>query len=560
MLLLLFFYYLAVSLVNGSLQQLVQMEIDTTTSLLQLYHQKKQLLQQTRNLPAKPEPSRASSELENALIHRWTSAVDPSIVDVQLLSMAISTGSARRRRKLTEVRHFNLLVFVSVDGSIKGINPYTGETMVTHETHHSHPVVAMQVQDDKIPVVVLRRSNGDLQVLSIEIWKDKEFIVGEIGPRPKTKRVKQCIRKDPMDIRFIPRRYQGSVSILRPWYHQDQQITYEPSRKGYHIHLETDMIIKDHDATVGLVPHLLVHVVRRRKYIFLGDETGQLRIFSTYNSTCIRSYQFSHPIRALAQVTTSVIGFTAGHAVGLLNSNSFTLASECSGGISPIVSLATDALRGGIFYAGTERGDVLVFSIFKSSQHRRQSYLSSYCTIRHRMSSHQAPVRDFLNNASNHAFVAPSKGYVVFSSINSRLVMYNASELLNGRLPYLAELVPFVQKGETLKLMASQKASEEAVIMHKYRLASGEVFVSTYESLYTYEQHIFDVSWIRGPIMIVGLMVVFGWRTIKGSSKSSDPDLSQFVDKFNRWDKSRGGTGLPRGTMEQILNKNGIKQ
>ena len=546
----LLFIVLFLTTCNSLLGDIVKIQVDITTKLLQLYHQKKQLLQHVRDVIQVPQPSRSKAmALENVLIQRWTTGVDSSTLDVKLLSMAISTGSARRKRKLTEIHHFNLLIFVSVDGSIKGINPYSGETMVTHETSHPYPVVSMQVQDDKIPVIVLRRSNGDLQVLSVEIWKDKEFIIGEMGPRPKTKRVKQCIRKDPQNIRFIPRRYQGSVSsILRPWYRQDQEITYEAPRKGYHIHIETDMIIKDNNATVDVIPRLLVHVVRRHKYIFLGDETGKLRIFNTHNSTCIRSYQFSHPIRALAQVTKSVIGFTAGHDVRLLNSNTFTLTSQCYGGISPIVSLATDALRGGIFYAGTERGDVLVFSIFMKP---RQSYLSGYCTIRHRMSSRQNALVDI----NNHAFVAPFKGYVVFSSINSRLVMYNASELLNGRLPYLAELDPNPKADETLELMASRKSSEGAVIMHKYRVASGEVFVSTYECLYTYEQHIFDVSWIRGPIMIVGLMVVFGWRTIKGLNPTHDqqPDLSKFVDEFNTWDRSRGGTGLPKETMQQIM-------
>ncbi|KAJ1450472.1 hypothetical protein M885DRAFT_532354 [Pelagophyceae sp. CCMP2097] len=256
--------------------------------------------------------------------------------------------------------------------------------------------------------------------------------------------------------------------------------------------------IADHDVTAAG----LFSWRNAGKVLALGDAQGHLRLFYR-NGTLQRGARVSQRAVSLILRAGSAFAIADGPAVIFVSASKLTLLrTSCKGPAADVTAMAYDALAASMLYVGYANGDVVSFNTRAKSADTSSN--APACSLAQKLpgAAHSGPVD-----------LAAVRGFLISSS-QSALAIHNATtkglRLVATKQFKVADQTPLSKTHFTASFSHGMHMSE---VLLARQFSSGAVRV--YESLLLYEPPTSDVAWLRVPILIVGLAVVFGFQLLR---------------------------------------------
>ena len=279
----------------------------------------------------------------------------------------------------------------------------------------------------------------------------------------------------------------------------------------------------------------------RLKYVLLGHSNGLLEIYLR-NGTLAYSFPIVHsaPIRAMEKSASSV-AVAQGRQVSFYNpGRQEMLKYSCHGGVGNIISLAYDKIMTHILYAGSDNGAIYAFNT------RSRGKTSQACALIHQI----------LSNSTSRLLT--SKGYLLAFGGNE-LNLFNVSSIMGVVTPRLIATQMFgASQNDTEGFAALSDVGSRSPLESAFVVGSGAsqectgnndvcptLRVGVFSTLLRWEPpgNGTDIGWIRMPLMIIGILCVFGYQML-GNRRVGRGGMME----------SMRGAGLNPGEMEELKN------
>lgn len=280
-------------------------------------------------------------------------------------------------------------------------------------------------------------------------------------------------------------------------------------------------------------------------------------------------------IRAFVQVSPNILAFAYGSRVEFLHLQTRSLLDThqygCRSSSSSIITtLEIDAMSPGIMYATTSNGEVLAFRVLNrigSTLASNSAFSTAFCQlITRRVLPGTTHPTIQVNATMRHQALATMKGYITVQSQDRQLAMYNVTELRARGMQLVGQSnmtdTEDEQPMESRPTSVLYPSSREMEIPYLVRITAcpttREFQVDIYECLVKYQKREpYDLSWIQGPFMAFGTMMIISWQFIKNSRQQqqlsggkaggiSTNEFQNLMEGFHTWDRQQGGTGLSR--------------
>jgi hypothetical protein len=259
-----------------------------------------------------------------------------------------------------------------------------------------------------------------------------------------------------------------------------------------------------YQSELARVAHLQLFTWRGSgKFVAAADDLGSVRIYAR-NGTKQGEVAVATdaPITALKR-SGSAFAVADGAVVRFVSSSRWRLSpAVCRGPPATVSDVAFDALNPGVLHVAYETGELLAFN----TRARQGDGGAPACRLTTKLPSspHVAPPK-----------LATTKGFLVSSSAHF-LAIHNTTVPGPGgyRLVAAQRLANESGAAPPHKFAASFVAGMSMQeILFAYDDGAGAVRVL--ESLLRYDPPDRDISWMRMPILFVGLIVVFGFQILR---------------------------------------------
>lgn len=298
-----------------------------------------------------------------------------------------------------------------------------------------------------------------------------------------------------------------------------------------------------------------------RRMIAVGDGTGGLFAVSV-NGTLVRNATVRQGYARDIKKQGNSLAVCEELGVGFLSLNRFSFtASFCKGGVSPAESIAVDTLSPGNIYVGFSSGEVVLYNSKAKSPTSKTAVMCSKVQKLNTATMDPAPF-------SVHSI----RGYVIVatmgaSSRDDSVLIFNSSNIREMGVRFIAKVSPS-HAGTSKCGLASAPLSvsvapgstklPEILVLATSSSKCGGV-VTLYEALLTYEPPLSDMSWVRMPMLLGGLVMVFGWQFFKNKSPgrgrggSEEADIASMMASMG----GNGGGGMAGSSLGRGFDSGG---
>ena len=363
----------------------------------------------------------------------------------------------------------------------------------------------------------------------------------------------------------------------------------EPSKDGIWIKFE-DSVLVDTTSTfkssVEQSGYTLAHsAMGRSRLLLIGNTNGDVGVFRRNGSTYY-DLKFELGAKAVPALAGSraFIAASKGKSIAFLNIGRQTIMKhECHAALADISSIVFDSLNSQILYAASVDGEIFAFNTRARSKHS-----GLVCKLMYKLQS----------NSSYAASLYARKGFLLATS-NNVMTVYNTSNVLRT-IPRLISSHAFenaiprmsistgdagsstgwfgshssVKSTGTAKdhavfsgfsVLAKDKIPDEsiyAILLKKTDCGNdgkssgdkevcGTNVISLFTTLLRYDPPVFesDITWLRTPLMILGVGGVFLYQFMGKRRGGGMPNMGGFGGGF-----PRGGGGLNTNEMGELRN------
>jgi hypothetical protein len=381
------------------------------------------------------------------------------------------------------------------------------ETDGTHITtyHATHVVTKIAFESSDAPLIATAGSDGTLLFHNVTLWKNDAVLVGK---RPRAMVVPGEFNED------------GSPKKIK------QESPANPNVHGYALVIMIESVGDTPPAITGKLPEItdvFMHTPRGggsglSRKVLIADALGTVRLYFSRNGTLTKSFDAGSEVTAMAKAGPSV-ALGVGPDVHFVSATKLDkVVSVCPGIIDTVItSLQYDVLTPSYLYAGLNTGDVLVFNTKHRQSDDSGNTGRSMCKL-----IHKAPKsRDAgAPGTADHLFGI--KGYVMagFSSSNSVAVWNTTDVRENGARSVIGHEVTTAKATKMWDVVSSEGAGNKIEnLLFGLMVADDKIVV--YEHLLPHHYHYSDISWLRVPLVLVGIGLVFFYNYWnKGGKKS----------------------------------------
>ena len=321
--------------------------------------------------------------------------------------------------------------------------------------------------------------------------------------------------------------------------------------------------------------------------IIASTPDGTLSIYHAKNGTHIKSFNLPPGYSSSPPIAKSglTIAVGVGPDVLFINVVKFDkIVTTCTGVPgNDVLSLAFDALSPNFLYVGLTGGDVLVFN----TKHRPQadgsaalaaSAASAGGNVRDSSSSNNAATICKLvykaprppsarRSAAPSSFLVALRGYVLVGGAkNNAIVVWNATTVKDGGARYMfesegpAEATQIYEKWQ----LASSSGSGAKIDNVLFAVKESDERITIFSHLLPYAPPNSDVTWMRVPLIFVGIFIVFGYNYVKkngvpGFGRAGRRGMPQMSPaELEALGKLKGVEGFNMAEFEKYMSKGGI--
>eukprot|EP00946_MAST-07B_sp_MAST-7B-sp1_P002347 g2347.t1 len=509
------------------------------------------------------------------LVARANITEPKSVMFTHVLTLPVSRKSMKKQSRNDKlVPNINLVLTVSIHGAIV-IRNNIGEILASDVANliPGEEVVAADAMALKDALVALVTSRGRLLIHNFAVVKRRRIIAGRNDPMIW----KSNEPTDKLIVLFRENEHVGEVD-------EEESGKNEGDEEDGLVKLESP---SDRVTTVGLVP-----TRSTLNIIVLGTFTGKIYVLGGNMTAMFSSPQLGdgkYPVTALLTHTSSNIQAAAGNTIYFYSwFQRSSLEFRCVGPLgSTVVSMAQDQLDRHTLYAGTNKGELLIFDTRDS--YRRGSDQDT-CILRRKLViadtflSQFAPVT--VKSTIGYIFVASASSISVHNDDGERkisrkimILAYNTSgppfshpplimnhsysmpsnvklppdwmppfalsKLFNGRVAvrttknYLSLIVPLGQTNEGPPALEGIQCTEDE-----------KSLMLGYETILPVEEPVdnMDITWIRGPLLGLSVVGVVLWQVYRRRRGAGGGAFSTGGNGFGmgRFGDRNHGAGAPK--------------
>lgn len=305
---------------------------------------------------------------------------------------------------------------------------------------------------------------------------------------------------------------------------------------------------------------------RQQQKLVVAAVGSSLKLYHPNNGTESRSFDFANTISSIER-SGNIFAVAHGPSVSLFSASKWTVLQQCPDGPATVSALAFDTSS--YLHAAYSSGDMLVFttrggggrSTASQREHKgikdRQASSSS-CKLHHKLpkSAH---------GSNGVVGLASSRGFLISVDDTGSIAVHNTT-FLSRRAPRHVYSTAAAAKEEISSEATEATPSKKRVLFAGSHLllrvsSTTEVVFGClakdrlvlYESLFRYDPQQRDIGWMRMPIILVGVVVVFLYQVLRQRkpprSSSSyygggmDADTAAFMRDF----ATSSGVGGRRG-------------
>jgi len=469
-----------------------------------------------------PVQARGPVRFETYMVDRATIATSTPIDHVMVLPIRtrLPQPGAKKTTGSTGKTQLNFAAVIDTNSTLHIYNTQ-GEIMISYHTGHTDGVVAWGFDaTDHDPMIATAGKDGLINLHIITLWRHDRVIAGPRAP-PK--------RSDSQENGGIQKVKAEPPVEPSPLTNHTSKVptVFTSDRYGVTISLRCSATphMFENSSENATVTAMFLAQSRSEKVLFVVGSEGTLVQYHK-NGTLANKMSAGAPINAIARAGQYAV-YSTGPDLNFLGMARFKLSDtiNCKGTMSNVFSLASDVLSSGVVYAGLESGDVLVFST------RRQDETS--CKLIQKLPAKVggSPVQ-----------VSSIRGYLI-ATAGSMVSVYNTSSIADAGAHWLFDHVIEECEGAAQLNVAIPNPMvnrlAEVLFISNSRCQPNQLNI--YECLLPYYHHEVDIRWLRFPLLLVGLVGVFGyqwWKRRPGAS--SGPDMSSFSGRGGR-DRTIGG-------------------
>ena len=301
--------------------------------------------------------------------------------------------------------------------------------------------------------------------------------------------------------------------------------------------------------------------------LLLADDQGGLRLYFSRNGTLHKTLDVGGPVTAMAKSGPSVALGIGSDVVFVSASKPDKVTSRCVGIIDAAVSsLAYDVLTPGYLYAGLDNGDVIVFN----TKHRTTSddgKSKAGCKL-----VHKAPRARGGGGGGGGSGASQSpvdslfglKGYIMagFSAENT-VSVWNTTNVKEEGTRSLISNEPTgaaaVNRAWNVAISSGAGAKIENLMVGVMG-SDGKIVV--YEHLLPHRFNYSDITWMRVPLVLTGIGLVFFWNWWKKNGNGGGGGRGR--GRGNPFEGKEGGGGggghgLGESDMASLAKLDGIE-
>mmetsp|Transcript_3712 Transcript_3712/g.10882 ORF Transcript_3712/g.10882 Transcript_3712/m.10882 type:complete len:631 (-) Transcript_3712:224-2116(-) len=467
--------------------------------------------------------------VENAevLVHRGSLAANSSVSRVEIFPFRLRStrrSSSRRDRKgVPFMGSFlnviflidepgNLLFFDSDGNTLAQVSAESMASVFTEKSQVTSVSFEPGANSIEVPLLALGTTEGEVVLLNLTLWNKDSVVAGR----------RVAIKKDPETGEILP----------------GQQLPPQPSFRtpeGHGLVVDVESVIQlppTEDDTPRAITAMHLHTSRSgsqtssRRMVAVGDDSGMLWNFDR-NGTELGSTNLQQGAARDIRRSGTLLAVAEDRGVVFVSATKLTFSKIfCKGGQSPVTSIAFDVLSPTTLYVAFENGDVVVFN----SKAKSEKSVTCRKTLK---IPHTA-------DAGTGVRLWTTRGYLLATSARWGLQVYNTTSVRelgirlvgrsspsplqsnDGAAPAAAvSVVPGLRVPEVLvavdsiAAIGSFLAGPDASGEPSPPSGPGESF-QLFDALLPYDPPTNDISWLRMPMLLGGLVIVFGYQMLRG--------------------------------------------
>lgn len=424
------------------------------------------------------------------------------------------------------------------------------------------------------PVLALGTNQGRVLVTSLTLWQSDVVIAG------KRVRVKKDDKGEPLPDQVIPQAPAVTspdglgiaVELSASFYLKELErtaaaATMRAAMKKSGEEIGGDLQLPPPPGRLGPeegVTALLLYSARggdsdNKRMIAVGDSTGALFAVAL-NGTLLRNATVRQGYARDIKKQGNVLAVCEDLGVGFLSLNRFAFTSSfCKGGAAPAETLAVDVLAPSMIYVTFSSGEVVLYNSKAKSTASKAAVMCSKIQKLNTAAMEPQPFN-----------VHTVRGYVIVGAIqvlgdvgvkprDDSVLIFNSSNIREMGVRYVSKISP--PTPSLTAAMCGDNTSMKAAAPISVSVAPGsmklpEILVAStsasqcgqavtlYEALLSYEPPVADMTWVRMPMLLGGLVVVFGWQFMKGKTPGG---------MFGGGARQRGGAGTDEAEIAQMM-------
>ncbi|OQR87152.1 hypothetical protein ACHHYP_09480 [Achlya hypogyna] len=440
--------------------------------------------------------------------HQLGSGID----HIELISLRMNSHMQHQRakRKLDPAGEFmHLLAVARADGVLALQHPLTLAEVWAVRTGVAN-VTALTALSGNRNAIALVSGDGSVTVLALRVFENSRLIMGEFVRRRSTDR-SVCLAGPAPSSEAIAA--SGAHRLLLP-HLQKTFVTSIMPTSGLHMEFEVLFTTRRF-----LRPVVVLTQTHYDMHVVIGTADATLVVLDKAGDV-VRRLALDAPVVALTQLTGGSVAFSASNGIGMVNVYGHGPAQFCVATTNAIVSLARDAQRPLLLYAGTAAGSVLLLHLHWTTSHGFA--LPSTCHVLAELRTRAAvPTPPLLLVWRKHVFVVVRDQFAGFRVPDDR----GTPELLFEKT--LGGTLGF---GGTLAAAMTRDAPSDAVALLYTDHGNGTRNAHVLQLLLAHEEQFYDVTWIRTPLMVLCAGSFIVWqRSKKKSTRGGGVDEEEIM-------------------------------
>ncbi|KDO31788.1 hypothetical protein SPRG_03708 [Saprolegnia parasitica CBS 223.65] len=501
-------------LVRGdlALTAVVDAEIHALEEVTTLLETRRGLLHALTTNASVPIASAPDLFLDEAA-HRFGQRVSHT----ELISLRVNSymQHQRAKRKLDPAGEFlHLLAVVHGNGWLRLVNPVSLVEVWAVQTHVRHATAITSISGSR-NAIALVDAHGAVTVFALRVYENGRLAMGEFVRRRPTDAPVCLVHAAPcVDAILASSVYRQLHPRMPVW------VTSAAPQGGYHYEFERLYATKRF--AVPIVTALTQ--THHDMHLVVGTHDAQLLVFNKRGDR-VRRTEVDGPIRALTPLTGGSVVFAFSNALGMVNVNGDGTPQTCVGSKDAIVSLLRDAQRPLMLFAGTSRGNVLVLHLQRLLAAAGRT---AACHILHELRPMHEEADE--NDVVPHLMAWRKHVFVV---ARDQLTGYRVADDTAIRVLHREWPVP----GTAVAAQLTRDAPSEATAAVHFLHSNGTRDVVVLQLLLTHEEMMYDVTWIRTPLLVLCAGGFIVWQRSKKKSAAAgsgvdEAELMRLAEQF----------------------------